>query len=85
MPEWEGAKSRGDDCKLLYFASNGTSNERNGVATAVAERFRDRISLVEQVSDCLMAIRIHISNKAMNVVTAYASQTECNNDDKDGL
>lgn len=79
--KWDGAKSReiGDDYKLLY---TGTSNKRNDVAIAVAERFRDRIALVERISDRQMAIKRRVGNKARNLVTAYAPQAGCNDGEK---
>lgn len=39
--------------KLLYY---GTSNDRNGVAIAVAEEFPVKFSLVERISGRLMAV-----------------------------
>lgn len=50
---------------------------------AVAEMFRDRISLAERTSDLLMAVKIHGSNKVVRVVTGYAPQAECCVNEKD--
>lgn len=50
----------------------GTWYDRSGVAIAVAEKFRDVISLVEQISGQLVTVTFHASNKAMCVAAAYA-------------
>lgn len=71
-----------DGYRLLY---NGTRNKQNGLAIAVAESLRGRISLVERVSERLMAMKNHDRNKALNVITFYAPQAGCSNSEKDGL
>lgn len=57
----------GHEYKLLYY---GTSNHH----IAVAERFQDNISLAEQISDRLIAVKTHGSSKVMRGVAAYAPQ-----------
>lgn len=54
-----------NEYKLLYYR---TSSNRNGVAIAVAERFPNKISRVQQISDRLIAVKIHKVMKAMQVV-----------------
>ena len=86
----EKSREIGDGYKLIY---NGASNKRNGVATAVAARFRDKISLVERylvyceslspLGIRLMAIKIHIRNITINVVTADAPQIWCSDGKKE--
>lgn len=44
------------DDKLLY---NEKPNKRNRVAIVVAERYREKISLVERISNGLMAMENH--------------------------
>ena len=72
----EGREGKGDRgwIQLLY---HGISNDRNGVAIAVSERFRDKISLVERKSDRLMSVRIYAGSKTMLVIAAYAPQAGC--------
>lgn len=61
----------------LVMGYYGTSIERNGVAIAVAERFRHKISFVVQISDRLMAVKIYAGNKSMHMVTVCVSQAGC--------
>lgn len=61
--------------RLCHVASLLRNIEhRNGMATVVAERFSDKISFIERLSDRLMAAKIHVGSKATHVVAAYASQ-----------
>lgn len=68
----EGREVEGDQqwYKHLYY---GTSNYRKGVAIAVAERSRDKISLIKRLSDRLMAVKICAGSKIMRMVAAYTS------------
>ena len=81
---WKGEKSRdlGDGFKLLY---KGASNSRNGVGIVVSERLRDGITGVDRVSDRLMSIKLVVGMKILRVVTAYAPQAGCTDEEKDGF
>jgi hypothetical protein len=82
--KWKGSKARdiGDGYKLLYY---GTRSDRNGVAIAVAEDLRDKITQVERLTDRLMAVSIDTGHTTIRVVSAYAPQTGCCEEDKDAF
>jgi len=79
--KWKGSKAReiGDGYKLLY---HGTRNGRNGIAVVIAEHLRDKITLVERLSDRLLAIKIDTGKKILRVVSAYAPQVGCSDEEK---
>lgn len=79
--KWKGSKARdiGDGYKLLY---HGTTNGRNGVAVAVAEHLRDKIILVERLSDRLISIKVDTGKKILRVISAYAPQVGCTDEEK---
>ena len=79
---WKGEKAYplGDGYKLYYY---GTSNKRNGVAVALAGHLANRVIEVKRVSDRIMAIRVDTDCGILQVVSVYAPQTNCPEDEKD--
>ena len=82
--KWSGAKSRdiGDGYKLLY---NGSNSTRNGVGIAVSETLRSNIVAVEHFSDRLMSVKVDTEKQVLRVITAYAPQVGCKDDEKDAF
>ncbi|PIO52788.1 hypothetical protein TELCIR_25902, partial [Teladorsagia circumcincta] len=80
--QWKGAKAReiGEGVKLYY---NGEDTKRNGVAIAVAESLKDHTSAVNRVSDRIMAVRIDTKEGYWTVLSVYAPQTGCPENEKD--
>lgn len=66
----EGSKIvwNGDSYKLR---DGGTSNRRNGLATAVSEIFRDKISVVKRASYRVMAIKVQGNSKTTNEIKCH--------------
>ncbi|VDM75076.1 unnamed protein product [Strongylus vulgaris] len=79
--KWKGRKSRdiGDDYKHIY---NDTSSSRIEVGITVSESLRSRIAAVDRLSDRLMSIKIDTGRKSFRIVTAYAPQTGCKDEEK---
>ncbi|KAK6745007.1 hypothetical protein RB195_011614 [Necator americanus] len=77
---WKGSKSRelGDGYKLIY---HGTSN-RNGVGIILNESFRDSVTAVDRLSDRLMAVKVDTEEVELRVVSAYAPQAGCSEEEK---
>ncbi|EYC05300.1 hypothetical protein Y032_0083g1686 [Ancylostoma ceylanicum] len=69
--EWKGSKAKeiGNGIKLFY---NGLDTRRNGVATAVGDNIRDKLTPVKRVSHRAMAIRISTEQLRWTVVSAHA-------------
>ncbi|KAK6731492.1 hypothetical protein RB195_007761 [Necator americanus] len=77
---WKGSKARelGDGYKLIY---HGTSN-RNGVGIILNESFRNSVTAVDRLSDRLMAIKVDTGEVELRVVSAYAPQMGCSEEEK---
>ncbi|KAK6749144.1 hypothetical protein RB195_001632 [Necator americanus] len=77
---WKGSKSRelGDGYKLIY---HGTSN-RNGVGIILNESFRNSVTAVDRLSDRLMAVKVDTGEVELRVVSAYAPQIGCSEEEK---
>ncbi|KAK6756300.1 hypothetical protein RB195_014607 [Necator americanus] len=79
---WKGSKSRelGDGYKLI-FIYHGTSN-RNGVGIILNESFRNSVTVVDRLSDRLMAAKVDTGEVELRVVSAYAPQVGCSGEEK---
>ncbi|KAK6744599.1 hypothetical protein RB195_011370 [Necator americanus] len=77
---WKGSKARelGDGYKLIY---HGTSN-RNGVGIILNESFRNSVTAVDRLSDRLMAVKVDTGEVELRVVSAYAPQMGCGEEEK---
>ncbi|KAK6755298.1 hypothetical protein RB195_013961 [Necator americanus] len=77
---WKGSKSRelGDGYKLIY---HGISN-RNGVGIILNESFRNSVTAVDRLSDRLMAVKVDTGEVELRVVSAYAPQMDCSEEEK---
>ncbi|KAK6729205.1 hypothetical protein RB195_006321 [Necator americanus] len=77
---WKGSKVRelGDGYKLIY---HGTSN-RNGVGIILNESFRNSVTAVDRLSDRLMAVKVDTGEVELRVVSAYAPQAGCSEEEK---
>ena len=70
----------GNGYKLYYY---GTSTKRNGVAVALAGHLESRVIEVKRVSDRIIAIRVDTDCGILQIVSAYAHQSYCPEDEKD--
>ncbi|KAK6752277.1 hypothetical protein RB195_003600 [Necator americanus] len=68
-----GELGKGDDYKLSY---HGTSN-RNGAGVILNETFKNSVTAVGRLSDCLMALNVDTGEVELRVVSAYAPQVGC--------
>ncbi|VDO54315.1 unnamed protein product [Haemonchus placei] len=73
---WKGPKVReiGEGVKLFY---NGVDTQRNGVAMAVADSFKNSVSTVSRISSRIMAVRIHTKDGYWAIISVYAPQVGC--------
>ena len=79
---WKGNKAKeiGGGCKLLY--SGADENGRSGVGIILNTDLTDKIVEVVRKSSRVMKIRVMISQEIINVISAYAPQTGCENEEK---
>ena len=80
--KWKGHKSRELGCgyKIIY---NGESSSRDGVGIIVGEKWRDNIIAVERTSSRIMYIKIALGKVIWNIMSAYAPQVGCSQEEKD--
>jgi len=81
---WKGEKARciGEGCKLWY---NGSDNKRNGVGIVLRKDLVDRVVEVERTSDRLMTMKLEVDGMLINIVSAYAPQVGCDNEEKEAF
>ncbi|RWR99635.1 hypothetical protein B4U79_01873, partial [Dinothrombium tinctorium] len=79
--KWTGTKARdiGEGYKLHY---NGTKAQ-NGVGIVVSGKLRDSVVEVFRVSDRLMSLKIDAGSTTLRIISCYAPQTNCPDDEKD--
>ncbi|XP_059389804.1 craniofacial development protein 2-like [Carassius carassius] len=80
--KWKGSKARdiGEGYKLIY---DGVTSSRNGVGVVVCQQLRDSIVEVENISDRLISIKIVSGPTTLRVISCYAPQVGCTEQEKD--
>uniref|UniRef100_A0A915JJ72 Uncharacterized protein n=1 Tax=Romanomermis culicivorax TaxID=13658 RepID=A0A915JJ72_ROMCU len=80
--KWKGTKAKeiSQVFKLFYNSEFATQSD---VGIVVSKKLRDSIVEVSLVSDRLMSLKIESSAVALRVISCYASQTNCTNNEKD--
>ena len=73
---WKGsrAKELGEGYKLNYSAA--TADGRNGVGIILSEKKKQYVTEVKREGDRLMVLRLVYGDCPINIVSAYAPQTE---------
>ena len=79
---WKGnkAKELAGGNKLLYSGNNAG---RNGVAVILLVNIREILIGVERRSDRVMSIKLRLDDTTLNVLSAYAPQIGCLEEEKD--
>ncbi|XP_037787799.1 craniofacial development protein 2-like [Penaeus monodon] len=80
--KWRGEKAKeiGNGYKLFYY---GMNNRRNGVGIILDPEMKKNVLEVNRKSDRLMRVKIQVENTIINIVSAYASQTGCEEEEKE--
>ena len=78
---WKGSKAKmlGDGFKLFY---HGETNTSNGVGIILGEKLIDHVLQVNRKSDRIMGMQLVIAEKKMNIISVYAPQVGCSDDEK---
>ena len=81
---WKGEKARciGGGCKLWY---NGSNNKRNDVGIVLRKDLVDRVVEVERTSDRLISMKLEADGILINIVSAYAPQVGCDEEEKEAF
>ena len=79
--KWKDAKAKeiGEGYKMYYF---GTSNNCNGEAVILERECHDQILKVDIISDIIINVRLAYGNSVLNVISAYAPQVGCPQEEK---
>ena len=79
---WKGEKAReiGEGYMMFY---HGYNTKKNGVAIVVGEKWRDNILEVNRISDRLITAKLLIGTININIVSAYAPQVGCTDEEKE--
>ena len=82
--KWKGSKAReiGDGYKLFY---HGEKTSRNGVGIIISHKWKDNILAVNRMSDRLMSMQLVIKKGRLHVISAYAPQVGCTDQEKDSF
>jgi len=70
--KWVGAKAREVNGYKLWYS--GSSKARNGVGILIVKELVDFVAEVRRKNDRIMAIRVVVGSKILNVVNVYALQ-----------
>ncbi|XP_047498467.1 craniofacial development protein 2-like [Penaeus chinensis] len=79
--KWKGkeAKEIGQGYLLFY---NGDGNRRNGIGILLDSRMKEGVFEVSRVSDQLIAVKVSKEGLIVNIVSAYAPQPGCEEEEK---
>ena len=73
-------RREGEGCKLWY---NGS--DRNGVGIVLRKDLVDRVVEVERASDRLISMKLEVDGILINLVSAYAPQVGCDEEEKEAF
>ena len=82
---WKGNKARelGEGYKLIYSGAN--EEGRNGVGIVLSSEMKKEVIEVSKRNDRIIWMRIMVGNCTVNIFSAYAPQTGCPEEEKDGF
>lgn len=82
---WTGGKSGGKARNLgegfkLYYS--GGKKSRNGIGICLKEEWQDKVIDTNRKSDRIMTMKLETPDKTFNIITAYAPQQGCEEEQK---
>ena len=79
---WKGNKAKeiGDGYKLFYSGANAQG--RNGVGIVLSEGLKNEVTEVLRKNDRIMRLKICCGGEEMNIISAYAPQVGCTEEEK---
>ena len=79
---WKGNKAKeiGEEYKLIY--SGATPQGRNGVGVILSKEMKDCAVEVKRRGDRIMVIRLDNGSYILNIISAYALQVGCTEEEK---
>ena len=82
---WRGdkAKELGDGFKLFYSGAN--EQGRNGVGIILSRELKTAVTEVIRKNDRIMRLRVYWEGEVLNIVSAYAPQAGCTEEEKNSF
>lgn len=82
---WRGNKAKeiGEGYKLIYSGANGQG--RNGVGIILDKEWKEHLVRVNRRDDRIMSVGLDIGGATTNIVSAYAPQVGCDDEDKENF
>ena len=82
--KWKGKSTRklGEGYKVYY---TGESTRRNGVGIILHPELQESVTEVNRVSDRLMGLKFVKDKKIWHIISAYAPQQGCSEEEKEGF
>ena len=79
--KWKGSKAReiGAGYKLYY---HGEDSKRNGIGIVLCEELKEGVLVVTRPCDRVMRIKLEIEGEVWPIISCYAPQTGCPQDEK---
>ena len=79
---WKGKKARemGNGYKIYYVGDDG---KNNGVGIILSPEMKDNVLEVNRETDRVIWMRLIVDKRAVNVVSAYAPQVGCSDQEKE--
>uniref|UniRef100_A0A8D9DR12 Craniofacial development protein 2 n=1 Tax=Cacopsylla melanoneura TaxID=428564 RepID=A0A8D9DR12_9HEMI len=69
-----------EEFKLYYYGKN---TNRNGVGIVIHEKFHNNVIKITGVSDRILQVKVVIYGKIYNILSVYAPQIGCDNEEKE--
>ena len=80
---WIGNKAKEIGAGYKLFYSGGNAQGRNGVGIILAKELKNNVLEVKRRNDRLMKMKIVLDGEVLNVMSAYAPQVGCTDEEKD--
>lgn len=79
---WKGGKAKelGDGYKIFYSGANAQG--RNGVGIILSGELKHTVTEVHRKDDRIMRLRLCYGEEIINIISAYAPQVGCSDEDK---
>ena len=80
--KWKGSKVKEivEGFKLHY---HGICTARNGIGIILSKEWQDKILEIKRISDRIMTMKIVSGNTMLNIISVYAPQVGCSQQEKD--
>ena len=80
--KWKGSKAKdlGGGYKLYY---HGCERNKNGIGIILSASLTEDVEEVKRISDRIMQMKIDYKGCMLNIISAYAPQTGCDEEEKD--